>query len=449
MSNNTLNILHITTHLGGGVGKALSSIVTHEQKFNLKHKHRILLLDDPEKDQFVDVCRKGCIEVLFKGGLCNLEQELSAVDIVVLHWWHHPVMASFLAHFPQIPLRLVLWAHVNGCNYPCLPFSFVILPHKTFFTSPYSLENAHWTTQQQEEIRQRSAVVYGLGKLELCAAIRHKKPTPGKFVIGYVGTLNTSKLHPQFVDFCYAVLEKVPDARFVMVGDIVGSEVILKKATEYNIHDRFVFTGYSTNITDELSSFDIFGYPLNPKHFGTTENALLEAMAFGLPVVALNHNAEKYIIKEHNVVGLLADSIEHYAECIAYLHDNPDERARIGANAREYVGRCFSFDRNVELMRTELDAVARMPQKEFDFASIFGVQPYEWFLSCLGDDRPAFYGSLSSDTTVKPSNVVENAIRGCSQILKEKTKSSVQHFADTFPEDLTLQYWKNILSSPV
>jgi len=156
----TFKILHITTHLGGGVGKALSSIVTHEQKYNLKHKHKILLLDEPEKDQFVNICRKGGVDVILKTQHFPLECEFADADVVVLHWWHHPIMASFLANFPTIPLRLVLWVHVNGCHYPCIPYEFVALPHRTFFTSPFSLENAYWTSQQQNDIKQSSAVVY-------------------------------------------------------------------------------------------------------------------------------------------------------------------------------------------------------------------------------------------------------------------------------------------------
>ncbi|MGB7510552.1 MAG: hypothetical protein WBP54_04590, partial [Pelodictyon phaeoclathratiforme] len=82
------------------MGKALSSIVTHEQKLNPWHKHKILLLDDPEKDQFLSICRSGGVEVVLKSRQIDVDRELANADIVVLHWWHHPIMALFLANFP-------------------------------------------------------------------------------------------------------------------------------------------------------------------------------------------------------------------------------------------------------------------------------------------------------------------------------------------------------------
>ncbi|MGB7511891.1 MAG: glycosyltransferase family 4 protein, partial [Pelodictyon phaeoclathratiforme] len=323
----------------------------------------------------------------------------------------------------------------------------VALPHKTFFTSPFSLENAYWTSQQKNDIKQRSAVVYGLGELEFSSKISCARTARKDFVIGYVGTMSSSKLHPQFVEYCAAVVKRLPDARFVMVGDIAGSNEILRKAAEYHIQDRFVFTGYSTRIDDEMSGFDIFAYPLNPKHFGTTENVLLEAMAFGLPVVALNQNAEKHIINNHKTVGLLADSIDDYVECVVFLHDNPQERALIGANAREYVKKQFAFEKNVKLMRVELDTVARMPKKQFNFLNVFGTQPYEWFLSCLGEDCATFADSICdrNRSNAVEMAIVTNKIKSCSPILREKNKSSIRHFSGLFPDDLNLRYWNRLL----
>lgn len=441
-----MKVLHITTHLGGGVGKALSSIVTYERRNNPAHEHRVLLLDEPEKDQFLNICRKGGVEVLLKSGGYDTEKEMAAADVVVLHWWHHPVMAEFLARFPRVPVRLVLWAHVNGCNYPCLPFGFADLPHKTFFTSPFSLENTYWTPRQREKIRKNSAVVYGLGELDFRPAA--KKERSKDFVVGYVGTLSSSKLHPQFVEFCYAVLKKVPAARFVLVGDAGHSEALLRKARAYRIDHKLSLTGYCSQIADELARFDVFAYPLNPKHFGTTENVLLEAMAFGLPVVALNHNTEKYIICDHKKVGLLADSVEHYADSLKYLYDNPRERARLGANAREYVKANFTFEKNVELMRVELKKVAKMSARRFNFSGVFGGSPHEWFLACLGEDRPHFSESVEKGRrpTAGRKRLLEEKIRASSPILREKTKSSIAHFAASFPSDRELQYWKELMT---
>lgn len=441
-----VNILHITAHLGGGVGRALSSIVSFEKRRTPLHVHKLILLEDPEKRQFVEVCIGAGVEVLLKPAPEAIAREMAAADVVVLHWWHHPEMAKLLASFPQVPVRLVLWSHVNGCNYPCLPYKFVALPHRVFFTSPFSLENPAWSEAQRARVRANSSVVYGLGELEFSS--RPRKRPGGDFVVGYVGTLSDSKIHPKFAEYCYAVSQKVPAVRFVMVGDVSHGNAILRRARAYRIDARMTFTGYSSQILDELAKFDVFGYPLNPKHFGTTENVLLEAMAFGLPVVALNHNAEKYIVREHKKVGLLADSVHHYAESMKYLYDHPGERERIGDNAREYVRGHFTFEKNVELMRAELQKILALPRRKFCFSEVFGAAPRDWFLASLGEDRPVFEMSLET----KPASgrdEIERRIRCASPILREKTKSSVSHFAKSFPGDRELRYWNGLLARKV
>jgi len=249
------------------------------------------------------------------------------------------------------------------------------------------------------------------------------------------------------MDFCLAVLAKVPNAYFVMVGDVGLDNQLLQMAKTHNVENRFRFTGFSNQIINELSGFDVFGYPLNPKHFGATENVLLEAMAFGLPVVALNQNVEKHIIGIDRQVGLLADDIETYADCIKYLHDNPNERVRIGTNARQYVEENFTFTDNVELMRHELNEVMKMSRKNFDFRTVFGSQPHEWFLTCLGDDLAPFAASLSSLPDSLEEETIKNMIRSSSPILRENTKSSILHFANNFPEDKYLQYWKDLITN--
>lgn len=441
-----IKILHITAHLGGGVGRALSSIVTYENENNAEHIHKVLLLDKPEKDQFLNICKNGGVEVILNSYRSDIGPEMSNADIVVIHWWHHPVMAKFLCEFPAVDVRVVLWSHVNGCNYPCLPYSFVSMPQKTYFTSPFSYENTFWSEQERKVIKESAVVVYGLGKLDFYNRVK-RSHTPGKYVIGYVGTLNISKLHPYFVEYCYAVLQKVPSAYFVMVGDSQHSDKIINKAKKYNIEDKFNFTGYSNNIVSELSKFDVFAYPLNPKHFGTTENVLLEAMAFGLPVVALNHNAEKYIIRDNKKIGFLADSIENYADCIKYLYDNPAERICIGNNAKEYVAANFTFKQNVEIMRTGFQKISSMPKKVFNFKNIFGDKPSDWFLSCLGEDEQVFRDSLDNELMKhnEQKEYIESEIKNCSPILREKNKSSIKHFAKTYPEDEILQYWEKII----
>lgn len=436
-------ILHITTHLGGGVGNVSANVALYAKNNEQQYQYKIVLLEEPEKSQFFNLCIMNDVEVIVKPSAEFIAKEMSRADIVLLSWWHHPKMAKFLSEFPKIPIRLILWCHVNGCSYPALPFEFAKMPHKVFFTSKYSFENHYWSKKECDMIVKNSEIIYGVGDLNHFSKAKLKSHQG--FNIGYVGTLNYSKINPEYVDFCAKV--DIPDSKFIMIGDWDNKSNIEDKAREYGIHNKFEFRGYTNNVVNELEYFDVFAYPLNPWHFGTTENALLEAMAAGLPVVALNQCTEKYLIK-HMQTGLLADDKEHYAKLIQYLYENPSERERIGQNAKEFVLSNFSLRKNMEKMNNTYNEIINSPKKIFEFNSVFGVKPYQWFLSCLGSDKEMFQNSINDDITQNDHKMrkLKKEIANCHHIIREKSKSSIYHFSRYFPEDKNISFWISLIN---
>lgn len=431
-----MKVLHITTHMGGGVGKFLSSTVCHDKNNELNIEHQIVLLEKPEKTYFVDYCLEKGVETIILNDYETITEKIKLADIVIIHWWHNPVMAKFLALFPNISIRLVIWAHVSGCNYPAIPFAFTQLPHKMFFTTPYSYENTYWNNLQRNKIQSEMPVVYGLGaEYREKNFIKQQAKLADSFRIGYVGTLSLSKIHPDFIEYCRAVIELIPTAEFIFIGDITLSKQTRELLAKYNIEEKFEFVGYTNEVDNYLASFDVFGYPLNPYHFGTTENVVLEAMAMGLPVVMLNQNTEKYIVK-HRQDGLLADSIEDYAQHMKYLFDYPEERVRLGINAQEKIMNKFNLALNLENMYRELLKVLQECKKTFDFVELFGDKPYLWFLSCLGDKKDLFSKIIAD----RVEGDLQASMKRIPAILLGQGKSSISHFAEKYPEDEILQY---------
>ena len=137
-------ILQITPHLGGGVGKAVIGAAMPDKQFNTE----IMLLEKPEKEEIVSRVRDMGINVMACLSDCEVQRKIQETDIVIVNWWNHPLMSRFLVHFPTVPCRLVLWAHVNGCTYPYLPFDFLNRFDHIFFTTKYSYENPFWSMEQ-------------------------------------------------------------------------------------------------------------------------------------------------------------------------------------------------------------------------------------------------------------------------------------------------------------
>ncbi|MDR2441591.1 MAG: glycosyltransferase family 4 protein [Planctomycetaceae bacterium] len=418
-----MKIVHITPHLGTGIGNAYSGITKVID--GVACEHTIVLLEKPEKIFFVERIKKnGCtiFEHLTESEIVTL---LKTADIVQINWWHHPLMAKFLYDFPDIPVRFVCWIHVSGCTYPYLRTDFLSQFEQVFFTTPYSYENnevAEWV-QEQGCGYNKTAVIYGLGDVSHFLEI--KQEDHQDFRIGYLGTLDFNKLHPDFVKYCAAVSVLADDIKFVMIGDAANKNVLLQQAIQYGIADRFEFRGFCEDVGKELSQLDCVGYLLNPYHFGTTENVILETMAAGVPVILMNQNTEKYIV-ENNKNGFLIHNPHEYCTIINLLYRNPQERNRIAKNARIRIEKNYSVEDNIKKLYSFYEKTMRYSKQTKNFRNIFGNSPSDWFLHFVEHERAMFH---------------ENKLTELPEIFKGQSKSSIKQFATYFPEDKNLRTW--------
>ena len=417
-----MKILHITTHMGGGVGKALSGLAAFEANHSTNYQHKIILLEQPEKLQFMEICRANSVEVEVTTDKSELEKRIAAADIVQLEWWHHPRMAGLLADFPQIPARLVVWCHISGCFYPYLSPEFLHIPLKFVFSSQYSMDNPYWSEAEKDFAARNCSVINSSGGFETISPRVYDEQRE-IFTVGYIGTQSYAKLNRDFIKFCNAI-KNTPNVKFVMVGDTTNIPALIAEADSYGIKEKFEFIPYTSDVNAEFAKFDVFGYLLAPTHFGTTENVLLEAMAAGLPVVCLNQCAEKYLV-QNNETGLLVNSIDEYAVAVNYLHSNPAERARLGNNARRYVLENFSVKRTVEQWHAVYEQILPLQKKTYDFRAVFGSNPHQYFLSCLPPQLKSNFDS----------------VKELPLILKDKSKSSLLQFRHVYPENLQLRQW--------
>lgn len=416
-------VLHITAHMGGGVGRILSSISKNGMEFN----HRFILLEEPEKKNFLNDCINNSVKVFINPSKEILEYELENCDIVQLEWWNHPVMSKLLYDFPQIKTRLIIWSHISGCSYPNIPVDFIKIPSKFLFTSEYSYENPTWSLIEQNWVKDNVSVVNSAGSLESFKD-KELKAHVG-FNIGYIGTLSYSKLNPKIYDFYNSI--DIQDFKAVMIGDINKDIVENTNNLNKELKQKIIFKDYVTDVSKELEYFDIFSYILNEEHFGTTENILLEAMAIGLPVIALNQCAEKHIIK-NNKTGILVNNINEYVEAVRFLHDHPRERNRLGQEARKFVFENYDIENTVKKLDMVYLEIMKHDKKVYKFKDIMGKFPHDWFLNFTGRYKDIFDE--------------DNFSEYIPYIFLEKNKSSIEHFYRYFREDNILKKWYEDIS---
>lgn len=118
-------------------------------------------------------------------------------------------------------------------------------------------------------------------------------------IVGHVGELDHShKGQGTIIEAARAMRHSHPDVHFVLVGEGRDGDVFRRAAQGL---DNVEFAGFVENVEDYLAAFDIFVYPSLHEGLGSS---LLDAMAFGLPIVASNVGGIPEIV-EDGVNGLL------------------------------------------------------------------------------------------------------------------------------------------------
>ena len=419
-----LRVLHIAAHLGGGIGTAYYGIINETYKQGVEIVHSFLLMEDPIELSIIENLQKLGVQIsIYRNQKEETQVLLSTADVVVFNWWHHPSLYRFLIEYDNVSFRAVIWSHVSGCTYPYINQKLLDLCDKLILTTPYSYENEDMASLDTALTRRKTEVVYGLG--DLSNYISLEKKAHNMFNIGYVGTINFAKIHPDIEAYCAAV--DIEDSIFTFVG----RDDISKTLSNQSVLSKMNFVGYSRTPWNYMAQFDIFGYLLSSTHYGTTENALLEAMAAGVVPVAMKQNVERYII-ENGVNGFLVESPEEYGEVLRYLYKHPDTCKKIGQCAQKSILERFSTKINTSKLNDICFEVSSLPKRKIQFVDTLGYEPFDWFL--FGMDSVTQEKMLSLSQQIDSTSVLQSL----PQIFFQENKSSILHYHKYYPESKEL-----------
>jgi glycosyltransferase involved in cell wall biosynthesis len=177
--------------------------------------------------------------------------------------------------------------------------------------------------------------------------------TDGTPHITTVGNIRRVKGHDVFVRAAALVLEQCPGATFSVAGSVLEPEYFRELESlvdELGLTQRFHFTGPTTQVAEHLRSADMFVLPSRSEGFS---NAIIEAMAASLPVVATDVGGNSEAVAD-GVSGFIVapDDAPALAKAMTTLCIDPVSAANMGAAGREIVEQRFSEEAMMEHIRS-------------------------------------------------------------------------------------------------
>ncbi|MEO1928782.1 MAG: glycosyltransferase family 4 protein, partial [Gammaproteobacteria bacterium] len=159
----------------------------------------------------------------------------------------------------------------------------------------------------------------------------------GDFIVGHIGALDDShKGQLQIIELAQMTHETFPEICFLLVGS--GKDMGHFKQLTQDLNN-IEFVGQKENVGDYLAAFDLFIFPSRHEGLGSI---LLDAMDFGLPIIASNVGGIPEIIK-NEVNGILVDlnSLDDYYNALKSLFSDTKMRSQMQQSNTEK-GKSFS-----------------------------------------------------------------------------------------------------------
>jgi glycosyltransferase involved in cell wall biosynthesis len=168
----------------------------------------------------------------------------------------------------------------------------------------------------------------------------------GAPVVGNVAALVPHKGQRYLVDAAHQVVQQVPDARFVILGEGDLREQLEKQVREHHLEKHVLLPGFRTDVLGCIKGFDLFAMSSVTEGLGTS---LLDAMACARPIVATTAGGIPEIV-EDGVNGLLVPPRDHtsLAHAIGRALKDHELRRRMGEAGLARVNARFTVDRMVE-----------------------------------------------------------------------------------------------------
>ena len=422
-----IRVLHVIRgYSKGGAATALYGLAL---RGNARGEEHLIVSLTPADEKSAKAAEHSGIKVYSAPTTPLLNELIESTSIVLVHWWNSPEMQCFFAA-PMPACRLGIWFHVAGDKAP------QVITRRIADLADLALACSPYTLNVLDNLNSHTAVGMVLAGSEL-EAFKHVEPSPHHgFAVGYVGTVDYLKMHPDFA--AMSVAAGIPEARFIVCGD-GDLESIRRDAEATGQPQRFEIRGWMDHVPEVMAGFDLYGYPLCRDTYAAAELNLQEAMSVGLPPVILPHGGAPLLV-EHGVTGLIAQTPDEYSLSLARLHADSGLRQGLGENARRYALAHFGADNADKAMQRCYEQLLKTPKRTRDPLSLPPGGAAR-FVESLGNAEEPFVAAMAE--TKNPCEA-DQEIHGCSPLLASRWSGGILHYRDAYPDDPVLRFWAGL-----
>ncbi|MEO1858126.1 MAG: glycosyltransferase [Rubritalea sp.] len=194
------------------------------------------------------------------------------------------------------------------------------------------------------------------------ALVDRARPIGARFEAIYVGVLNEGKGVKDIIETARVMRLQNVECSFILVGEWVSEifkEEILGKINDLELKGAFHFTGALSG-NEKWQAYADADCMLFPSHYEaeTFGMVLVEAMAYGLPIVTTNWSGIPNVVGDCGCAYLCdVKSPEQYADAIIELVEDPILRDEMGKKGQARYEAEFTKDKFLERMESVFEEV--------------------------------------------------------------------------------------------
>ena len=187
--------------------------------------------------------------------------------------------------------------------------------------------------------------------------LQYTVPASGKITrFVSVGRLNKQKNQIMLIDAFSDAVKRIPGLTLDIYGAGEEKDNLLNEIDANSLHGTVRLCGRTENIAETLSKYDAF---LFSSDYEGMPNALMEAMAFGLPCVSTDCPTGPAELLGNNERGILVpvNNRDAMAEAIAELSVHPSEALEKAAAAKQYIRNNFNKQAIAQRLANALESI--------------------------------------------------------------------------------------------